>query len=289
MRMIRSEIRASSPSRSGPNSGSGGTLAAESTNSPFAGRQMVHDGRSASHLRPVPIVDPRGPEGGRMSYRRRSGNAGSDGSGGRRTTHRGPRAVARAGLEPLRRVGDVWLTSWGHDPELPTAERPLLLSGPARRDGALVSDGRVAQLLRDGDVVELGRFLPPFAAVGLAPQGPPHRHRPDGLPSGLPMPRSELGCRLHLRQAPGQPSAAGLGRRGGPPPEPARLAAGRSARCTPASPSWRLASRCCWRHRTCVVDSAHRRTGPPGLHQRSTTLWTTPRRSLRQSMTHYLR
>lgn len=81
------------------------------------------------------------------------------------------RAVARAGLEPLRPVGGAWLTSWGHDPQLPTAERPLLLSGRARRDGALVSNGRVAQLLRDGDVVELGRFLPPFAAVGVTAEG----------------------------------------------------------------------------------------------------------------------
>ena len=81
------------------------------------------------------------------------------------------RAVACAGLEPLRVLGDAWLTSWGHDPELPTMDRPLLLSGPARLEGALVDDAHVARLLREGNLVELGRFLPPFAALGLAEGG----------------------------------------------------------------------------------------------------------------------
>ena len=80
-------------------------------------------------------------------------------------------ALGRAGLTRLRRVGEVWLTSWGHDPQLPTVDRPLLLSGPARRDGAVVGDGQVAELLREGDVAELGHFLPPFGAVGLTDGG----------------------------------------------------------------------------------------------------------------------
>ena len=101
-----------------------------------------------------------------MSYRQVPGVLAVSGRGADGPTGEVRHAVARAGLEPLRPVAGAWLTSWGHDPRLPTAERPLLLSGPARRDGAVVSDGRVAQLLRDGDAAELGRFLPPFAAVG---------------------------------------------------------------------------------------------------------------------------
>lgn len=81
------------------------------------------------------------------------------------------RGVRRAGLPPLRCIEGVWATSWGHDPELPTPDRPLLLSGPARRDGARVSEGEVARLIRDGDLVEVGRFLPPFGAVGLVDGG----------------------------------------------------------------------------------------------------------------------
>jgi asparagine synthase (glutamine-hydrolysing) len=80
-------------------------------------------------------------------------------------------AVERVGLPPLRRVGTVWLTSWGHDPDLPTFDRPLLLSGPARHDGTTVPDARVTRLIREDDFVELGRFLPPFGAVGLAEDG----------------------------------------------------------------------------------------------------------------------
>jgi asparagine synthase (glutamine-hydrolysing) len=75
------------------------------------------------------------------------------------------------GLAPLRRAGGAWLASWGHDPDPPTAQRPLLLAGPPRIDGALVDETRVAYVLRQGDLAELGRFLPPFAAVGLTPHG----------------------------------------------------------------------------------------------------------------------
>ena len=81
------------------------------------------------------------------------------------------RVVAEAGLTPLRAVAGTWLTSWGHASALPTATRPLLLSGRARRGGASVADDCVARLLRDGDVVEVGRFDPPFAALGLAEDG----------------------------------------------------------------------------------------------------------------------
>ncbi|WP_143780727.1 hypothetical protein [Ornithinimicrobium sp. CNJ-824] len=49
--------------------------------------------------------------------------------------------------------------------------RPLVLAGPARLDGARVTDRRVARLLQDGHQPELARFLPPFAVIGLAEEG----------------------------------------------------------------------------------------------------------------------
>lgn len=79
--------------------------------------------------------------------------------------------VQRAGLSPLRPVAGVWMTSWGHDPGMPTADRPLVLAGEARLDGARVADLRVASLLRGGAQHELAEFLPPFAAIGLGDTG----------------------------------------------------------------------------------------------------------------------
>lgn len=81
------------------------------------------------------------------------------------------RTVERAGLSPLQAVTGVWMTSWGHDPMLPTDDRPLFLAGPARSGGAQVEDRRVAQLLRDDDQQELAGFLPPFAVIGLVAGG----------------------------------------------------------------------------------------------------------------------
>ena len=81
------------------------------------------------------------------------------------------RRVEAADLPPLRPVQGAWLSSWGYDPVLPTADRPLLLSGPALCDGALVKDIDVAQLLRDGAVAELGRLMPPFGAIGVGDDG----------------------------------------------------------------------------------------------------------------------
>jgi asparagine synthase (glutamine-hydrolysing) len=63
------------------------------------------------------------------------------------------------------------MTSWGHDPALPTTDRPVLLSGPARRTGALVDTAQVARWIREGDLDRLTGLLPPFGAVGLSPEG----------------------------------------------------------------------------------------------------------------------
>lgn len=80
-------------------------------------------------------------------------------------------ALAREGLDGPVDVNGIWVAAWGLGDDRPRPGQPLLLSSTNRSDDGPVPAADIARWLGDGDLVSLGRMLPPFAAVGLAPGG----------------------------------------------------------------------------------------------------------------------
>lgn len=81
------------------------------------------------------------------------------------------RLLGNESLPPASCVRGVWLSAWGLHRSVPTGTQPLLLSGTNWGDNGPEEDRTIAGWLAAGDLVRLGRMLPPFAALGLAPDG----------------------------------------------------------------------------------------------------------------------
>lgn len=86
-----------------------------------------------------------------------------------------PPALARLlgdeSLPPASRIRGVWLSAWGLPRSIPTGAHSLLLSGTNWGEDGPEEAATIAHWLADGDLVRLERMLPPFAALGLAPDG----------------------------------------------------------------------------------------------------------------------
>lgn len=72
---------------------------------------------------------------------------------------------------PPSRVNGVWVGTWGLDRGEPTETSPLLLTSTNQSDSGTVPGTVIARWLADGDLLRLGRMLPPFGAVGLTAGG----------------------------------------------------------------------------------------------------------------------
>lgn len=78
--------------------------------------------------------------------------------------------LASEGLAPID-VQGVWVATWGLSHDRPGPDQPLLLSAINRSDTGRVTPMEIARWLDRGALDQLGRMLPPFGAVGLAPEG----------------------------------------------------------------------------------------------------------------------
>lgn len=74
-------------------------------------------------------------------------------------------------LGPAEYVNGVWLAAWGLGSSAPGPGEPMLLSSTNRTDSGPATILDIAAWLATGDLGSLGRMLPPFAALGLAPGG----------------------------------------------------------------------------------------------------------------------
>lgn len=78
--------------------------------------------------------------------------------------------LADEGLDSVD-VQGVWVATWGLPHDRPRPDQPLLLSKINRSDTGRVTPIEIARWLDCGSLDQLGRMLPPFGAVGLAPGG----------------------------------------------------------------------------------------------------------------------